>query len=244
MLNDDRTDRSGGIHYNQFDRVRVETTWKNRLNRERDSRNAAFDAGDTGIFQMNLANNCASGGFLGLKYSHNRLETVTEKEIKQSPQARTSLQGLDPNSMEVLAIKHLAKRPTDKWDLPMTASQESGWLLANPIRASSLLCASAPASSLLPRTLSQPAGRRDREIPPLAVPAMSITTPANERILKRLSTSASAPLLQQRGDSFAEMRNLNNRRWYRPKGKCDVTIYAEAYSNMNHCSPFAATLGR
>eukprot|EP00932_Pfiesteria_piscicida_P005461 SRR837773.15368.p1 GENE.SRR837773.15368~~SRR837773.15368.p1 ORF type:complete len:186 (+),score=50.11 SRR837773.15368:82-558(+) len=88
---------------------------------------------------MNLSNTCASGGFLGLKYSHNRMEMITEKEHKQSPQARTSLKGMDPGSMEVVAIKHLMKRPTEKWDLPVTTSQESGWLIANPVRAESLL---------------------------------------------------------------------------------------------------------
>lgn len=34
------------------------------------------------------------------RHAHNRLETVVEKEIKQSPQQRMSAEGMDPNSME------------------------------------------------------------------------------------------------------------------------------------------------
>ncbi|CAK9017869.1 unnamed protein product [Durusdinium trenchii] len=63
---------------------------------------------------MNLAQLSASGGFLHLKHAHNRLETVVEKEIKQSPQQRMSAEGMDPTSMEVLAIKHMSRKPQEK----------------------------------------------------------------------------------------------------------------------------------
>ena len=74
------------------------------------------------------------------RHAHNRLETVVEKEIKQSPQQRMSAEGMDPNSMEacgrgagindtlgpqdstglgwswvqVLAIKHMTRKPQEK----------------------------------------------------------------------------------------------------------------------------------
>merc|ERR1712176_146280 len=124
MSLEEREDKKGGPSYNQFDRVRVETTWRDRLRKENECRSAVGPSG----YQLNLVNCCDSGGFLGLKYSHNRMEIVTEKEIKQSPQARSSMKGMDPCSLEVQAIKHMGKGPTQKWDLPMTTAQDSGWL--------------------------------------------------------------------------------------------------------------------
>lgn len=38
------------------------------------------------------------------RHAHNRLETVVEKEIKQSPQQRMSAEGMDPNSMEASGL--------------------------------------------------------------------------------------------------------------------------------------------
>ncbi|CAE7944373.1 NLRC3 [Symbiodinium sp. KB8] len=127
--------------YNQFDRVRVEYTWKDRIRKETEARLSGPRSG----FQMNMAQLSASGGFLHLKHAHNRLETVVEKEIKQSPQQRMSAEGMDPNSMEVLAIKHMARRPPEKsqsqttwqsvaslfaaltrFDTPMTTTHELG----------------------------------------------------------------------------------------------------------------------
>mmetsp|Transcript_59247 Transcript_59247/g.170157 ORF Transcript_59247/g.170157 Transcript_59247/m.170157 type:complete len:242 (-) Transcript_59247:65-790(-) len=233
---DERVDRSGGVHYNQFDRVRIENTWKIRLGKEKDHRAAAFDAGATGAFQMNLSNCCANSGFIGLKYSHNRMETVTEKEHKQSPQARTSMKGMDPNSIEVIAIKHLDRKPTEKWDVPVTSAQETGWLIANPVRADSLLVPNYPAQSSPSRSAAVGGGLRQRTAPPVAVPAMSLTTPANDRVLGRMQSAPSMP----HSEPIPELRELNNRKWYRPKGRCDVTNYAEAYVSMNHCSPFSA----
>lgn len=236
MLCDDRQDRSGGIHYNQFDRVRIETTWRLRLRKEREVREAVSAAGATGTFQMNLVNCCDSGGFSRLKHSHNRMELVTEKEIKQSPAARTSLKGLDPESMEVMAVKHLGRRPTDKWDVPMTTSQESGWLLANPVRADSLIL---PPWQRQTRR-SAPGGPYEEEEGPTVLPPMSLTLPANSRVLERIKSAPQLPT----GPPAPQLAQLNNRRWHRPKGKCDVTTYSEAYITMNHFSPFSVAASR
>ena len=48
------------------------------------------------VFEIDLL--CLWG--LQPRHAHNRLETVVEKEIKQSPQQRMSAEGMDPNSME------------------------------------------------------------------------------------------------------------------------------------------------
>lgn len=74
------------------------------------------------------------------------METVVEKEIKQSPQQRMSSEGIDPSCLEVwpiffsiqryikryrvvrevLAVKHMAKKPQEKFDTPATTAQELG----------------------------------------------------------------------------------------------------------------------
>lgn len=244
---DGRQDATGGIFYNKYDRVRVETTWKDRLRRENDARLTGPKSG----FQMNLAQMSASGGFLRLKYSHNRLENVTEKEIAQSPQARMSAEGMDPNSLEYLAIMHQSRRPQEKWDLPATSAQEAGWLLRNPVRSQTLLARDVAAmsrstgdlSSLkktgththIPGTLV--CNRRIRDKP---YSALSVTTPANDRVLERV---VSAPVLPQ-GDDHPDLRKVNNARWRRPKGSSDVTQYSEAFLTMNGCSPFSSAAGK
>mmetsp|Transcript_5252 Transcript_5252/g.16910 ORF Transcript_5252/g.16910 Transcript_5252/m.16910 type:complete len:244 (+) Transcript_5252:89-820(+) len=232
-----RQDAKGGPSYNQFDQVRLETSWRNRLRKETECRRAVSPPG----FQLNLANCNASGGFLRLKHSHNRMETVTEKEHKQSPKSRMSMQEMAPDSLPVMAIKHMGRGPTQKWDIPLTTSQESGWLLANPVRAKTLTQELAGQSRRsgappLPGTMAVVDGFGSRGSS-MATPCqpLSLTTPANHRVLDRIK---SAPALPQ-GPSLDQLKLINNRKWHRPKNSCDVSQYAEAYQVLMHHSPFS-----
>lgn len=249
----EREDPSGGTMYNQFDRVRVETTWKARLAKENEARLTGPKSG----FQMNLAQQSASGGFLRLKYSHNRLETVTEKELKQSPQARMSAEGMDPNGMEVLAIKHSMRKPQQKFDGPMTNAQEIGWLLWQPVRSNTLIPPKEPSqaahsrstgdlSSLMKQKSSSSSGhipgtlvcsRRPRMKP---YSQLSLTTPANDRVLARVQSAPSLP----QDESHPDLSNINNARWRRPKNSSDVTQYAEAFYTSQGVSPFSTYAGK
>lgn len=235
-----RADPKGGPSYSQFDQVRLETSWKTRVRKEADARAAVSPPG----FQMNLSNCSASGGFLRLKHSHNRMETVTEKEIKQSPQARMSLQQLEPDSLPVRAIKHMARGPQEKWDVPATTSQETGWLLANPVRAKTLVVEPKGHSRKKPGPLPGAmvtveggfSGSRGSSMSTLSKP-MSVTTPANTGVLDRINSSPALP----QGPGLKELQLINNRRWYRPKSSCDVSQYAETYQVLMHHSPFSKT---
>jgi len=232
MLCDGRKDRTGGIYYNQWDRTRVETTWKDLCRKEKDLRDGFRDSGGSTNFQMNLANCSATGGFMRLRHSHNRMETVTEKEIKQSPRARSSLEGIDSNGLEFAAIKHLAKLPTDKWDMPMTTSQDPGWLITHPVHANSLLLPRAePKRSRIHSSNLEESLYR---MPPLAVPHMSVPSPANEDTLRRTQSAPSLP----KGPDAPELGMLNNRRWRRPKATCDVVQFAEVFMSKHGVSPF------
>jgi len=245
----EREDPSGGIGYNGFDRVRVETRWKDRLRKESDCVRSAPRAG----FQLNLANTCANGGFVRLRHSHNRLETVTEKELKQSPAARKSLSGLDPESLPVKAIIHLGRGPTQKFDMPQTTFQEAGWLLSNPVRAATLApeAATPDKRSRSLGSLAPPAppgtiavtgvrGGRGAFTELSASPPLSIAMPANDRVLDRSRSSPELP----RGPTLQELQRINSRRWYRPKSSCDVSQYSEAYHQLMHASPFCAAASR
>jgi len=245
-----------GPCYSQKARVREEAVWVTQVNREKD----VFRKGGVPAFQMDLA--------------HGRMETVTEKEIKQSPQARRTLKGIDSGSLEVQAIKHLARRPTDKWDIPMTASQEQGWLLANPVRADTINV--DPQGGREPginRSMSVPRGGRDRlpgmkkqpgdpagmwpaaasstsaawEVPNGAVPGNDSCSAMSITMpvnSTMLARHGSLPSLPQ-GPPHQGLSRINSSRWFRPKGSSDVTTYAEAYTRMTHHSPFAmAKAGR
>ncbi|CAK9090305.1 Hypothetical protein SCF082_LOCUS42598 [Durusdinium trenchii] len=238
-MGEERQDPSGGLMYNQFSRVRVEFTWKDRIRKENESRLAGPKSG----FQMNLAQLSASGGFLHLKHAHNRLETVVEKEIKQSPQQRMSAEGMDPTSMEVLAIKHMSRKPQEKFDNPMTTAQELGWLLESPTHSKTMLppatemrrSGSLGALSPLPGSLYCTTRTRTQPYTQL-----SVTTPANEWVLKRTLSAPSMP----KEDPLPDLKKLNNPRWRRPKSSSDVSRYAEAFYNLNGCSPFALAAGK
>mmetsp|Transcript_73683 Transcript_73683/g.193326 ORF Transcript_73683/g.193326 Transcript_73683/m.193326 type:complete len:240 (-) Transcript_73683:137-856(-) len=230
-----KEDPRGGPGYSRYDNIRVITTWKDRLRKETELRHQVAEAGFHATFQMNLANASASGGVARQHHSHNRQELVTEKEHKQSPQQRMgSESALDPSSMEVQVIKHTARKPAEKWDLPATMSQDMGWLLANPVRAATmarpLRRASSTSGSL------NASGQMLASSPPSPSKAMSLTTPANQFVLQRALSHPELP----RGPEAPQVHKLNSRRWFRPKTSCDVTHYACAYAEaMQGVSPFS-----
>jgi hypothetical protein len=207
MLKDDGEDRNGGPLYSKYERVRVESVWRERLRKEVDKHELGSN------FQMNLMNRTDSSGLLTLKHSHNRIEIVTEKEHKQSPQARMSIAGMDPGCFEVQAIRHIDKKPTQKNELPLTSSCSVGWLLSKPTRSKHIDRRRAPA--------------------PLAS-----TIPILERGQWR--SMSESRLLS--GEPAPELKMLNSQRWFRPRGQSDVTKYAENYVATLHHNPFNKAL--
>lgn len=234
-LKDDGIDTQGGPNYSKYERVRVESNWRQRLGKEADVRAHAMASRPKGAsaFQMNMANLNGSSGLLSKKHCHNRIEIVTEKEHKQSPEARRSIKGMDPDSFEVMAIKHLEKKPADKWDLPMCSSHDVGWLLAHPVRADTLrpprqkgkFGGSSSMSRTAPGALS--AGALPR----------SSSLPTNDFVLERSRSSPHLPT----GPKHDHLEHLNNRAWHRPKTECDVTAYANRYVSLLHHNPFNQT---
>lgn len=228
-----KDDPRGGPCYNRNDIKRVETTWRDRLRKEDELRHHVREAGFTANFQMNLANTSANCGFVRVKHSHNRLEMVTEKAQHKSPKERSSIEGMDPTSMEIVAQKHADRRPAEKWDMPATMSQDMGWLLCNPVRSSTLAKPLNRASSTGGFSMPDTQGGTISSMNNLA---MSLTTPANQHVLERMRSNPELP----RGPAMAATLKLNNRRWCRPKASCDVTTYAVAYAEtMQGVSPFS-----
>merc|ERR1712062_365800 len=106
------------------------------------------------------------------------------------------------------------KKPTEKWDVPLSTSQDIGWLISNPVRAA---------------TLGQwhvPPGPEDKKRKPKTTapePPRAIVIPANEHMVER---SRSAPELPQ-GPPLNSLSRTNNPRWSRPMRSYDITKYAD-----------------
>jgi len=260
MPPDGGVDLNGGPFYSKYDRVRVESVWRQTLGKETDLRTTFRDVNGNNGFQMNLANRAGSSGLLTIQHSHNRIEIVTEKEHKQTPVARASIKGMDPNSFEVQAIRHTEKRPADKWDLATTMSQDVGWLLAKPCRADTLskgrknwgtrssaglingARSTSDLAALGSSTIGSPAGgSASRMSATDGFFNKSMPMPTSEKALARVRSAPEIPC----GVPAKELSMINNRRWYRPRGKCDVTTYAESYVKLLHHDPFnQAAAGR
>mmetsp|Transcript_106531 Transcript_106531/g.339279 ORF Transcript_106531/g.339279 Transcript_106531/m.339279 type:complete len:220 (-) Transcript_106531:63-722(-) len=219
MLRDDGVDPHGGVQYSRYDRTRVERVWKEALGKERELRREAQRQSGPSSYVMNLANLGASGGLLRLRHSHSRLEVITEKVEKNSPQARGSLEGFDPSGFECNAMKHSQKAPTKKWDLPCTRAQEIGWLVDGPI--THLALRGRQRSGLHGGGAAAPERSR-------SAPGLSAHLPPAE------------PL--------PELRRLNargNPRAFCPRSFCPITKYADTYVATMHHDPFnRAAVGR
>lgn len=201
---------------------------------------------------MNLANQSGSGGLLALSHSHNRIEIVSDKEHKQAPHVRKSLKGMDPNSFEVLAIKHLSKTPSHKWDLSELESHEYGWLQSDFVRAATMrkahakYCAGDAQDSVArgnPSTSEPPAGSLAASLlSSFSAPAKkTIVMVANDHILGRVQSAPSLPI----GPRAEEVKGLNTPKWRKPIHKSDVTGYAEIYRSLLKHNPFnQAAAGR
>lgn len=244
MLNE-RKDRNGGIYYNQYDPLRLQKNWREIVMTEAKAR---AENGPPN-FQMNLVNQNGSGGLLKLTHSHNRLEIVTEKEHKQSPAARRSIKGMCPNSFEVLAIKHLEKKPSHKWDLPEVSSHDIGWTSGDFVRAATMCPAKSTTGSLVSATGKNPSSTSGSVAGSLAgasssssVPSkQSITVVANDHILRRVQSAPHLPT----GPRPKELSTLNGVKWRRPMRQSDVTTFAEHYQSLLHHNPFnLAAAGR
>eukprot|EP00397_Hematodinium_sp_SG-2012_P030560 GEMP01032380.1.p1 GENE.GEMP01032380.1~~GEMP01032380.1.p1 ORF type:complete len:192 (+),score=27.59 GEMP01032380.1:118-693(+) len=119
--------------YNQKDSTRQETIWRENRKKEHKYQVISKD------FQMNLMRPLPN--LQKLTFSHNRIEMVTEKEIKQSPQERQSAQDIS-GGFEVNVIRHLGKKPQERWAIPFTTSHDMGWLLQRPMQSNELHCLS------------------------------------------------------------------------------------------------------
>merc|ERR1711920_595832 len=96
-------------------------------------------------------------------------------------------------SLPVQAIKHIARKPAQKWDLPATTAQESGWLLSNPARAQTLSpelpSRHSKSSSALPGHRKKKSRSQKWPDEPIMPPPLGLVAPTNDHVLrKNLST--------------------------------------------------------
>lgn len=216
--------------------VRVDRTWRERLRKEARLRTCSERARPT--FQLNLANKCGSGGLGTLKHSHQRIELITEKEIKQSPQARLNAGGIDPESFEAKAIRSFGKLPKDRYELPELSTHDIGWAQAQP------RCRSMGTR----RRSSTPFGSRARwsSRPDCAQTTLQSSSASQSEEtddkFENLVTEEVVPLSGARSSTTVEDRcvfdGLLSWKWRRPRGRSDVTRYADTYVSLLRHNPF------
>eukprot|EP00929_Paragymnodinium_shiwhaense_P000282 TRINITY_DN100524_c0_g1_i1.p1 TRINITY_DN100524_c0_g1~~TRINITY_DN100524_c0_g1_i1.p1 ORF type:complete len:241 (-),score=48.09 TRINITY_DN100524_c0_g1_i1:159-881(-) len=231
-----REDPQGGKLYNRYERIRVEKVWRDTLHKEKDLQQSNPPPK---TFQMNLVNKCASGSLLQLRHSHNRLELVADKVESQTPQQRGSRKGIDPNSYEVNMMHHVEKMPPQKWDLPVTRSQEVGWLISAPVRARTIRD--------MGRFREYPSLEKSYELEKSVQAAAAADDSPNYKRGRQTRSASSLPAWPQipTGPPYEQIALMNKRptKWYKPKTFCEITKYADNYVHTMHANPFAQVRG-
>lgn len=221
MLKSDGKDPCGAIHYSRYERTRVERVWKDVCNTESECRNANPRAK---IFQMNLANKNTSSGLLNLKHSHNRLELIADKEISQSPAQRSDVRGVDKDSYEVNMMRSMELTPPERFDIPMTSSQNIGWLISAPCKA---------------KTLRNMSKFKDYSQYHPRAPKQDDTMQQQNRSASDSSLPRTWPHIPC-GPHHPQIFEMNKKgQFYKPKNFCEVTRYADTYTSLMGTHPFS-----
>jgi len=252
MLKDEGKDPHGGVQYSRYERVRVERSWCERLDKESGLQKEQRKSNGPPRYVMNLANVSKWGPGSGLQdaaktmykmaggeskgcekggVSHCRLEIIADKVQKQSPEERMSMEGFDPNSFEAVAMKYVEKTPTQKWDLPNTRSQEIGWLLSHPAQARGIRDRQQSKSYSGSRSTS-------------ALHSRGMPTQDAGHAFQRSSSQPHTASEPPRAPSLEELGHLNSRKFYKPRNFCPITRYADTYKSLMHHDPFSTTAAR
>jgi len=219
-------DPQGGIAYSRYERTRVERVYKQSIDKEEQLRESSRLLGGPPRFTMNCLNAQNLGSMLDVKNRHSRLEVITDKVEKSSPQKRDSAEGFDKNSMEVKAQRQAQKKPGQKTDLPVTRAQEIGWLLSNPASYGYIQHRKRQKESTLGSSLTAEGDGTKAQLP-------------------GMQGSSSAPNLSSSSEPFVPLGQpaqgvsvLNSRRFYKPKTFGPETKYADTYMSLMHHDPF------
>jgi hypothetical protein len=248
MLLYDGVDPAGGVQYSRYDRVRVESVFKDTVNKEKRIRDK-FPTSKT--FQMNLVNGNMKGSLLKLKHSHNPNMIITEKVEKRSPLERnTTPPGPRTGAEEYgnTMIRHTEKPPWQKVDLPQSRAQEIGWLVAASMQSQQLNAQRSHSMRTNPVGNARVEAYRSASLSDMsrgkAGADATLSPSGKDASGKNVSKSRSQPQLPRLIPHIpnegirAEAAMLNNRRYHHPKNTCALTEYADAYYAVMRCSPF------
>jgi hypothetical protein len=181
----------------------METIYTNTINTEKKSIQFAP------FFNMNLVRPTPIPP--EISFSHNRMETVTEKVEKQSPAQRMDCTSVDSKSFETAAIRHLLRGPTEKYTIPVKTSHDIGWLIDKPQHAKRI--------------------QEKKPKPNTTTPMLSRNkyTPMRRTLSDPLIMS---PMLMALNTK--KWHKYGNQ-------KSDVHAYAENYYNCMHANPYQKT---
>jgi len=237
MLKDNGVDPMGGIAYSRYERTRVERVYKQAIDKEDMLRQSSRLLGGPPRFTMNCLNAQTLGSMLDVKHRHSRLEVISDKVEKASPQKRASAEGFDKNSMEVRAQRQAEKIPAQKTDLPVTRAQEVGWLLSHPASHGYIQHRRRQKDSTLGSSLAAEGGDCTQAASPSSGLGLRGSSSAPALQASASSSAAEEPFVPL-GQAPQGVNQLNSRRFYKPKSFCPITKYADTYMSLMHHDPF------
>lgn len=246
MLKDDGVDPQGGVQYSRYDRVRVESVFKETLKKERELREKAPRSG---AFQMNLVNANMKGNLLHLNHSHNPNQIIAEKVEKSTPLERNSAKPNDKEDFGNKMIRHAEKYPWQKIDLPQSCSQEIGWILSRSMQVKTLRAQQAQSTRANPVGGARVEAYRSASLADLSggkvggdtSPTQASAKPGKSRSATHLPKLI--PHLPEDEPNRPEVHQLNVRTKhnYHPKNFCPITKYADVYVSLMKHNPFDQT---
>lgn len=248
----DGIDPAGGLQYSRYDRTRVESVFKEATRKEK-----SMQAPPSTNFQMNLVNGNMKGSLVSLKHSHNPNMIIAEKVHARTPMDRSTTPPGPRTAADEYGnkmIRHMEKPPWQKVDLPQSASQEIGWMIAQSAQYNQIMAQRAQSTS------ANAVGKARKE----AYRSASLTDESGGQLHADGTHTGKAAMMKSRSDPSlpcliphlpsenlprgagmrAEARMLNNTRFRRPKSTCDLTNYADKYYAVMRHSPFNQAAAR
>lgn len=208
-------------------------------------------------FQMNLVNGNMKGSLLTLKHSHNPNMQIAEKVQARTPLERNTTPPGKRSAGDEYGnrmIRHSEKPPWQKVDLPQSAAQEIGWLIASSMQHKQIMAQRAQSTAANAVGQARKEAYRSSSLTDLSGGQLNLdgTHTGKPAMMKQRSDPALPCLIPHlpseglpRGQGMrADAKMLNNTRFRRPKGTCDLTAYADKYYAVMRHSPFNQAAAR
>jgi len=261
MLIYDGVDTRGGLMYSRYDRNRVESVFKQAVGKEKEARDKHPPSR---TFQMNLANGNMKGSLQMLKHSHNPNMIIAEKVQARTPLDRNTEPPVqsEADKYGISMIRHQEKPTWQKIDLPQSAGQEIGWLIAASATHAQMMAQKAQSQKSNPVGQARLEAYRTQSYSDLSAGELNLdgTQTKKGELSKVITQCRSVPQLPSYVPHLESSKNknlpgetkgmradaamLNNPRFRKPKVTCALTDYADKYYAVMRHSPYNQAAAR